>query len=376
MKKTLFFSALLFAGFGVFGQEITAVTGQTKGQILFNDFRKIDTHDLSTSKVLLSKADKITVEEKETQLSKICQCGQYIAAMTESAKGDLVYIPMHSPKLALIKADSKQGTIFEIPNSVLDPKDQSTFYARMTTASDGYMYALNNIGSEFLKISSNGTIQNLGKIDAFAEFAKSSGVETSVYGGDMISDAFGNVYVLTASANVFKINPNNLRTDYLGKIKGLPEGFTVNAAAVERDGSVLLGSSSVNGGFYTLDFSTLEAKFKVDYNLPVYDLASNFFLKQDELNQIANLGSNYSLYPTIVKNSQLNIVSKSDESSVLNISVWDINQKRVYTNTVSVKSIGEYQVNLKGSLQPGIYILKAINQNGKEVINTKFTLMR
>lgn len=376
MKKTLFFSTLILAGLGVFGQEITAVTGVTKGQILFNDFRKIDENNLTATSILLTKSDKITVEERETQLSKICSCGQYIAAMTESTNGDLVYIPMHSPKLAIIDAGSKNGTIIDIPNSILNPRDQSTFYARMTTASDGYMYALNNIGTELLKISSNGSIQNLGSLPAFGEFAKSSGVETSVYGGDMIADAFGNIYVLTASANVFKVNPNTLKTDYLGKIKGLPEAYTLNAAAVERDGSVLLGSSSTAGGFYTLDFSTLEAKYKMDYNLPVYDLASNFFLKQDELNQIANLGSNYSLYPTIVKNSQLNIVSKSDEASMLSISVWDINQKQVYTNTVSVKSVGEYQINLRGSLQPGIYILKVVNQNGIEVINTKFTLVR
>lgn len=375
MKKVLFFSSILLTSTCLMAQDITAVSGLTKGKIEFNDFRKIDVNNLESNNILLTKSDKISMESQETELTKICSCGKYIAAMTESLKGDLFYMPMHSPKLAMINAASKTGSMFEIKDSKLNPKDQSTFFARMTTTPDGYMYALNNIGSELLRISDNGTIQNLGSVDEIIAFAKASGVETSVFGGDMIADAFGNLYVLSASANVFKINPNNLKTEYLGKIKGLPNGFTVNAAAVQKEGSVLLGTSAANHGFYNMDFSNLEAKFLVDSSFPVYDLSSTNFLKQKELDNLG-LNSNYSLYPTIVKNSQLNIVSKSSENSVLNISVWDINQKQVYTNSVSVKNVGEFQVKLDGTLQTGIYVLKAVNQNGVEVINTKFTLVR
>lgn len=376
MKKVLLMSTVVFLGSIVSAQDITAVTGLTKGKIEFNDFRKIDANNLNAAKVLLTKSDKISFESQESELTKICNCGRYIAAMTESTNGEIFYIPMNSKTLSIVNPSAKTATVFDIPNSKMDIKDQATYYARMTTTPDGYMYALNNIGSEFLKISSNGTIQNLGSVDELANFAKSSGVETSVYGGDMIADAFGNVYVLTASANVFKINPNNISTHYLGKIKGLPENFTVNAAAVEKDGRVLLGTSSLNHGFYSLDFSSLEAEFKADYSAPVYDMSSPNFLKQDELDQIVNLDSNYSLYPTLVKNSELNIVSKSNDNAVLRISVWNLNNKQVYTNSVQVKSIGEFQVKLNGALQPGIYVLKAVNQNGQEVLNTKFTLVR
>lgn len=119
----------------------------------------------------------------------------------------------------------------------------------------------------------------------------------------------------------------------------------------------------------------MEAGFKADYALSVYDLSSPYFLRQNEMDQI-NKDYGYSLYPTIVKNSELNIVSKSDENAVLNVSIWNLSEKRVYSNTVTVKSAGDYQLKLNGSLLPGIYVLKAVNQNGKEVINTKFTLLR
>jgi len=376
MRKILFFSSILLAGIFVGAQEIVVATGLTKGKIQFNDFRKIDSERLNSSNVMLTKADKINFETKETEVTKVCNCGNYIAAMTESINGDLFYLPMHGKQVVMVNSSSKDGVLIDIPNSQLNVRDQSTFHARMTTASDGYMYSLNNIGSELLRISPNGSVQNLGAIPQLAEFAKASGVETSVYGGDLIADAFGNLYAITASANVFKINVRNMNAEFLGSIKGLPEKFTVNGAAVDKDGSVLLGTSSLHKALYSLDFTTLEASFKSDYDLSVYDMSSPYFLRQAELDAIVDLKSHYSLYPTVVKTSQLNIVSNSNERAKLDITVWNIHNKVVYSNTVNIESVGEFQVNLGGALQPGVYILKAVNHEGNEVINTKFNLVR
>lgn len=374
MKKVLFLTSVLMTGYFAAAQDITAATGLTKGKIEFNDFRIINSNDLNSSSVLLTKNDKINLESKETEIGKMCSCGKYIAAITESLKGDLFYIPMSGQKVMKIDVVSKTGTEYIFQGLDINSGNQANYYARMTTAPDGYMYALNNAGTEFLKISENGTIQNLGPISQFVEKAKTFDQETAVYGGDMVADAFGNLYVFSANQHVFKINPNKLSAEYLGQIKGLPGNYTVNGAAVERDGSILLGTSSQNG-FYTLNIDTMEAGFKADYALSVYDLSSPYFLRQNEMDQI-NKDYGYSLYPTIVKNSELNIVSKSDENAVLNVSIWNLSEKRVYSNTVTVKSAGDYQLKLNGSLLPGIYVLKAVNQNGKEVINTKFTLLR
>lgn len=376
MRKFLLFHSILLLGTFVGAQEMVVATGLTKGKIQFNDFRKIDSEELSLSNVLLTKADRVNFESKETEITKVCNCGNYIAAMTESMNGNLFYLPMHSEQVVMVNSSNKSGVLIDIPNSQLNVRDQSTFHARMTTASDGYMYSLNNIGSELLRISPNGTVQNLGGIPQLAEFAKASGVETSVYGGDLIADAFGNIYAITASANVFKINIRNLNAEFLGSIKGLPDNFTINGAAVDKEGKVVLGTSSLHKALYSLDFSTLEASFKADYDLAVYDMSSPYFLRENVRDAIIDLRSNYSLYPTVVKNSQLNIVSNSNERSKLDITVWDLNNKVIYSNSVNIQSVGEFQVKLGGSLQPGIYILKAVNQDGNEVINTKFNLVR
>lgn len=372
MKKILLATTVLMTAYFTNAQDITAVTGLTKGRIEFNDFRTINSNDLNASKVLLSKSDKVTIGANDTEMSKICSCGQYIAAMTISQKGDLFYLPMSGQKVMMINTASKEGSQHNFKGLAIG-QDQANYFARMTTASDGYMYALNNAGTELLKISDNGTVQNLGEVQGIVEKSKSFEQATAVYGGDMIADAFGNIYVFSANQQVFKINPNNMSSEYLGQIKGLPENYTVNGAAVEKDGSVLLGTTSPFG-LYTLDFNTLTAKYKADYALAIYDLSSPYFLRQNESNMLADSG--YSLYPTVVKNSELNITSKSDSRDILTVSIWNLNEKQVYNNTISVRSIGDYQLKLNGSLQPGIYVLKAVNQHGKEVINTKFTLIK
>jgi hypothetical protein len=373
MKKSLLFTSMLVAGIAVNAQDIYAATGLTKGKIEFNDFRTLDANNLNTSNILLSKADKLTIENSESNATKACSCGKYIAAMTVSDKGELVYMPMNNNRVAFVDASSKQGSIVEVTDSKIEANGQATYFARMATGSDGFMYALNNIGSELLKISSNGTVVNLGAIPEMEKFANESGIPTSVYGGDMIADSFGNLYAISAAGNVFKINPSKMTSDFLGKIKGLPEKYTVNGAAVMADGKVLLATTA-DFGLYTLDFSTLEANFRAEYSVPVYDLASKHLLRHTELKDMTN--SNYSLYPTIVKNSELNIVAKTNDPNQLNVVVYNLNNKQVYSNTLTLRNVGEYKVSLSGALQPGIYILKATNQMGVEVINTKFTLVK
>ena len=371
MKKILFLGSLLLAG-AITAQEFTAATGKTKGKIDFQDFRSLNLENLQASEILMSKSENTAFQS--TKQDKTCNCGNYIAAMTVS-KGNIHYIPMVQDNMMTFDVNSKTGTFVRIENSIVDVKSQGTFYARMTTTPDGMMYAINNNGTEMLKIASNGTIQNLGEVSGLVSQIKSLVDEKLAYGGDMIADAFGNIYIISAAANVFKINPNNLSSTHLGQISGLPEKYTVNGAAVLPDGSVVLGTSS-GAGFYTLDFDSLKASFKANYDLPIYDLASEYFLKQAELDEMNSISSNYSLYPTIVKNSKLNIVSTTNEKNNLNVSVWNINNKQVYSNQLKVGSAGDFKINLNGALQPGIYILKATNQDGAEVINTKFTLVR
>ncbi len=53
------------------------------------------------------------------------------------------------------------------------------------------------------------------------------------WGGDMIADASGNLYVITAHNHVFKIDVQSRMATYISEIKELPAGFTTNGAVVD-----------------------------------------------------------------------------------------------------------------------------------------------
>lgn len=369
MKKTLLLTSLFAFGLSLQAQDIVAVAGVERGKIEFQDFRTINLNTPNSGNVLISKNDNLEM----SAAGKTCNCNKYIAAMTMGSDGKIYYIPMTQASLKSVDSNSKTIVSQSLKDVGVDSKSQGSYFARMTTGIDGNMYALNNDGTVFLRISGSGDVQNLGAVNGLIAQVKELGDEKFAYGGDMVADAFGNVFVISAYGNVFKIDVNSLSSTYLGRIKNLPENYTANGAAVTKDGQILLATSSEHG-LYLLNIDTMEAKFHSNSDTPIYDLYSPYFLRQNEASQ--SLDSHYSLYPTIVKTSELNIVSKVNESTKLDITVWNLNNKRVYSNSVAVKSIGDFKVNLNGALQPGIYILKAVNQNGVEVINTKFTLMK
>src|SRR5690606_13801564 len=140
MKRALLLCAVFMTGYFTNAQDIVTATGLTKGKIDFNDFRTIDINNLSSSSVLLTKADKINFESLTTESTKTCSCGKYIAAMTMAQNGDLFYLPMNGTKVSMVNTSSKTGSLIDVPNSLIDNKNQSTYFARMTTGSDGFIY--------------------------------------------------------------------------------------------------------------------------------------------------------------------------------------------------------------------------------------------
>ena len=90
------------------------------------------------------------------------------------------------------------------------------------------------------------------------------------FGGDMIADASGNLYVLTANRHVFKVSIENKVATYLGMIKGLPDGFSTNGAMVEEGSKVIVASSESAIGYFRFDLTTMQAE-KVSTTASVFN---------------------------------------------------------------------------------------------------------
>ena len=119
---------------------------------------------------------------------------------------------------------------------------------RMCFAANGFGYALTNDNQHLIQFST----QKQGNINDFGNFidAKTNGensIKTQIksWGGDMIADANGSLYLFAMQKGVFKINPATKVATYLGNIQNMPDDYTVNAAMAIGGANVIVASSPI-----------------------------------------------------------------------------------------------------------------------------------
>ena len=119
--------------------------------------------------------------------------------------------------------------------------DESNIITRMAFANDGVGYALTNDAKSFMRFTTNesSTITNLGEIrDSKRNTSVSIHNQCTSWGGDMIGDIYGNLFLISMRNNVFKINIAKLEAEYIGTITNLPATFTTNGAVADDDGNM------------------------------------------------------------------------------------------------------------------------------------------
>ncbi len=168
----------------------------------------------------------------------------------------------------------------------MGPQNQGVLITRLTSGPDGYIYGLSNDGSLFFRV--NASAPN--KIES-QTFVLNQQAKTSLsfqdkeigWGGDMIADASGNLYVFSASGNVFRFDKQQKAINHLGKIFGLPLEYSISGAAVQESGAVLISASSGSQSFEMADMKTLRAQLaSVSLSAGCGDLASAVFLNERE----------------------------------------------------------------------------------------------
>jgi hypothetical protein len=177
----------------------------------------------------------------------------------------LYYTPMGISQLRYIDLKSKAPAVYYFENEpfgVLTSRhDVPNQITRMVIASDGNGYALTNNGNHLIRFTTGKkpVITDLGALtDAAGNDASIH--STGGYGGDMVADADGNLYLITANRAVFKIPLQTREASFLGIIQGLPRGYTTNGAVVEEGSKVIVSSSGSTQGYYRFDLTTLQAE--------------------------------------------------------------------------------------------------------------------
>ncbi len=330
------------------------------------------------------------------------------AAMAYDKKHErLYYTPMGINQLRYIDLKSNKIYYFEdepfgIVTGMGDAPNQIT---RMVIASDGNGYALTNDSRHLLRFTTgkNPVITDLGEVsDASAADVKVSVHSHSGYGGDMIADASGNLYLITANRNVFKIPIDTRAATYLGAIKGLPQGFSTNGAMVEEGSKVIIASSESTVGYYRFDLNTLQSE-KVSTSADVFnasDLANenlafgkkkkdrkneekkeetkptetNITAKNNPLAEEKEVNG-ITVYPNPVTNGLVKLSFENQPAGTYQAQVFDLDGKLISAQEVNVQNkVQVAEIRLPGLVSKGTYIVKVFNEASRISSITKLVV--
>jgi hypothetical protein len=211
---------------------------------------------------------KVVYIRKSPQVSMTEPFATNSAACALDERHDrLYYTPMGINQLRYIDLKSNKVYFFENEDfgKVKGMHDVNNQITRMVIASDDNGYALTNDARNLIRFTTGKkpAITELGSLTDDPSNTRSVHLSGN-YGGDMIADHSGNLYLITAYRHIYQINIKSLVAVYKGSIKGLPQGFSTNGAMVEEGSKVILASSESTLGYFRLDLNTLQAEKMTD----------------------------------------------------------------------------------------------------------------
>ncbi len=390
-----------------------AITDIQKDGVNWNYLRKINLQTGQLSEVLLNGAeakqvayDASTKKEITSFDMKVASYGHSlqpafssgVAAMAYDKKNNRIwYTPMFIDQLRYI--DVKTMKVYYLSTQaftgmISKNADQGNIITRMVIADDGNGYAMTNDGMHLIRFSTgkNLEVADLGEIvDDQANKGFSIHSSCSSFGGDMIADDEGNLYVFSARNHVFKVNVETKVATHLGAVSGLPNNFTTNGTAVTQDNKILI-SSAVEGTntFFTVDPSTLAATvYQLGNSWRTSDLANSNLLntskpKSPAADVVANRvipdaseieTNKIQIFPNPVTNRQFAIHFSQLEAGEYTIQMTDMMGRQIMQRVINVGGDGQTEtIRIDKQTAQGFYLVKVMDKGSKAVFSKKLVV--
>jgi hypothetical protein len=380
-----------------------AITDLTKEGTGWNALRKLDLQTGTYSDVLLNGTDAEQVVYDAGTKKEIQQEADALgdgspdapfstgvaAAAYDRRHSRLYYTPMFVDQLRYI--DLKTMQVYYVTDQQFSGSgnmhnDEAKVVTRMVIAPDGYGYAINNDGTTFVRFSTDNqlAVENLGSLtDHPSNNEISIHDRNHSFGGDMISDDEGNLYILTARNHVFKVDTRNRVATHLGAIKNLPENFTVNGAVVNEEGALLV-SSAMDASYYAVDpknwravaYAGMSSVFRTS------DLANGNYLttgKKDQDATAATMAENssglISVYPNPVTSNRIAIWFNKVPTGDYTLQLTDMLGRSVMQRRIVIQSQSQMQeLPLNGSKAKGLYTINVFDAGQQPVFTQKVTV--
>jgi hypothetical protein len=371
-------------------RQVDLTTGQVTKTLFQRSSSNFSITDVNTKQV--SNQNNFTSENIFS--SSNYPTGTFVAAAAYDKRSNkLFFAPMRKGELRWLDLSSstENPQFYTMPIAdfkTLNPNDEASNITRMVIGADGNGYALSNDGNHLFSFTTGKkpSIKELGNIiDAESNKGISIHNKCTSWGGDMIADAFGKLYVISASHNVFSIDLNTRIATHLGSIQGLPGNYTTNAAAVNDNGEIVVASANTFEGYYKFQINDLKAMkmegSEVKYNTS--DFANANLLLQKEANSLLNskvvpvatTPVDAKIFPNPVTTSSFNVLFDNRSEGRYTIVLSDLAGRTMQTKKVSVSSgVQTEKINLNGHLAKGVYLVKVLDENKSIIINEKIVI--
>lgn len=394
--KSLILPTLAFTLFsaGALAQKARtfAITSNEKGGYVWNAVREIDlstgeaikTHFDQSSKNIEIVADDLKSAAnfrggRPHHMYRMSPMADGVAAAAfDERHNRLYYTCMRGMQLRYFDFnDNTTKVVYKQDKNLFDGSrfNEANVITRMSFASDGSGYALTNDGSHLIKFTTDqkATITDLGPlVDGKKNGTVSIHAQCSSWGGDMVGDAYGNLYVITYKNYIFKVNPKTRVADLVGQVKGLPAQFTSNGMAVNNDGEVVVSCATLADVYYKVNISTLQATALQKSGGLVYnasDLAnSNLLFKNNAVSAplFTELKGNnaLSVYPNPVKGKTFTMQFDKLPAGKYNLVLTDASGRSVLSRSLNINTLGQVErINLPQASSSGMYLIKLTGQN-------------
>jgi len=364
--------------------EVNVKTGQVIRPLLDNTRTSFNLYDGVTKTKLtgLSETATKTATAQQNPVAKI------IAAAAYDARHNRLFVaPLQSPELRWINLDDNTAQGLKIytitlPFSQPDLSIDGNQLTRMVIAADGYGYALTNDANHLFRFSTGRkiTVTDLGALtDASVNGTMSVHNKTTSFGGDMVSDEEGNLYLFSAYHNIFKIDLASKMASFIGAIKNLPANYTTNGAAVNDDGNLIVSSASSTEGYYSVNMITWEAVKVTGDNktAAVSDLASSHFAFQKKQRIIPavladKITNNITVYPNPVTTPSFRISFNNINTGRYMVQMVDVSGRLALQQPTDLfYQTQVLEMKMPANFSKGVYTVKVVNAGGTSLYSGK-----
>lgn len=381
-----------------------AVTG-TNGALLWENFSEIDLGHAKTiaplynrtagnfslinaqtkkavpARVSMVNGTKVTLQQEPTST-------MVAAAAYDEKQGKLFFSPMRINELRWIDLNDKSDPVkvytwTTAPLINADVNETANQITRMCMGADGYGYAMSNDAMHLIRFSTGDKII-LTDLGAVISEKNNLTINNACggWGGDMVADTEGNLYVISSNHNVFKVNIETRLASFITQLKDIPAEFTTNGAAVDEDGMLILGSANKTDAFFKVNPYNWSATAinNGGNNLNVSDLASPGFLFDTRMkNSTKTITDVYNekiaAYPNPVSQGVIKINFYQQPKGPYAVQLLDQVGRILLNKKVEVNALNQLEtLTADTKIAKGFYMLRVINAENKVILAKKMII--